>query len=108
MSDTPREYTPDEVRDELMRTIWAAVSYWEKLPEKQVHTVRERLSGLAFSILATLDGCGAMPAFSVTPVPHESDKDYFQSQGENWYPTNEPDLGMLHDFFYKLDPMIKK
>jgi len=99
MSDTtdPRVYTPDEVRDELLEHICIMVDYWDKVsPDK-----RDAMEGLAFSILSTLDGCGPLPAFLVTPMAHPDDKAYHQEQGENWYPEDQPDLGMLHEFFHK-------
>lgn len=57
-----REYTTDEVRDLFLQRIWAYIEYWDNLPHK---TTTERLEGLAFSILAMLDGSG------VAVIAHE-------------------------------------
>jgi hypothetical protein len=99
MSDnTPREYTAEETRDMLLAHIHRMVDYWHK--ESRVTDTREKLSGLAFSILVALDGDAAsLPGFVVSPAPHPTDKDYHREQGENWFPTGV-DLGVLHEFFH--------
>ena len=97
---TPREYTAEETRDMLIKKIHALVNYWDK--ETRVTDTREKLSGLAFSILSTLDG-GQMglPGFVVSPNPHPTDKQYHQDQGENWFPDGV-DLGVLHEFYHQV------
>lgn len=50
----PREYTPEEVRAMFLQHIRTLVTYWERVP--QAPTAREKLEGLAFSILVTLEG----------------------------------------------------
>lgn len=106
--DKPREWTEDEIRERLLRHVWDMVEYWADRPGKPIE---ERLSGLAFSILAALDGCAmAIPAFIVAPCPHESDKDFNRSNGDNWYPENhkakvKADIGgSLHELFHKFEP----
>jgi hypothetical protein len=104
----PREYTPEEVKQHFLDHIWEMIEYWDKLkPRTGARSQRERLEGLAFSLLVTLDGCsGGMPGFIVAPSTHESDKEYHKEQGENWYPQNNDakvncDIGgTLHDDFY--------
>jgi len=95
----PRPYTPEEVRDLLLDHVRNLVSYWER--EARAPDAHAKLEGLAFSILAALDGCANLPAFLVTPVPHETDRAYHEDEGSNWYPEDRPDLGPLHEFFYK-------
>ncbi len=101
----PREYTTDEIRTKLLEHIWHMIDYWEK--EDRPKDVRERLEGLAHSILATLDGAsGEVPSFIVAPLGHLEDKAFYKSQGENWYPCNEKvpvkgDIGgALHELLY--------
>lgn len=102
----PRVYTPDEVRDMLMDYIWGTVDYWDTVEGERDQ--RSRLAGLAFTLLSTLDGCSAeLPGFLVTPMPHETDKDYHQEEGQNWFPEDKPDLGMLHEYFGSRDPRKK-
>ena len=82
----PREYTEEEVREQFLDNIRAYVKYWDKLPDM---STRERLEGLAFSILAAIDGATAeLPAFILAPLPHEEDKEYLRNRGKNWYPEN--------------------
>lgn len=97
---TPRAYTPEEVRDRLLDHLWVMVDYWER--EERAPTARDKITGFMHSTLAALDGCSmALPGFLVTPQPHRSDKKFHQSRGENWFPTNRPDLGSLHEFMYQ-------
>ncbi len=99
----PRELTPEEIRDNLLDHVWAMIGWWET--ESRAASPRDKLEGLAFSILAALDGSAAdLPAFKVTPIPHPEDKAYNQSEGDDWYPEDQPDLGTLHEFFHSRDP----
>lgn len=98
-----QELTTDEIRTKFLRHIWHMIDYWEK--EDRPETVRERLEGLAHSMLSTLDGCsGELPSFIVAPHPHPEDKAFYISEGENWYPMNEEaegDIGgCLHELLY--------
>ena len=64
--------------------------YWDKVDGKDApKTQKDRLEGLAFSMLVILDG-GAMdlPGFIVAPDPHPSDKEYHISEGSNYFPEN--------------------
>ena len=107
MTDTePRAYTPDEVQGMLLDHIWNLIDYWNDLDTERDR--RERMSGLAFSILSMLDGCSmGLPGFLVTPIPHSSDKEYHRDEGQNWFPEDKPDLGMLHEAFGSRDPKRK-
>ena len=83
---------------------------------REERDVKEKLSGLAFSILSTLDGCTAdFPGFELIPAPHPDDKAYHEENGSDWWPPMPEDLMerddiftvhggyMLHEFFYKKD-----
>lgn len=101
-----REYTTDEIREKFLRHVWNLIEYWEK--EDRPGSTRERLEGLAHSILATLDGASAeLPSFIIAPSPHESDKAYHKKEGENWYPENKASVngdigGALHELLYPI------
>ena len=105
----PRELTTDEVRENLLRQVWRLVDYWDKnAPRRDVHG---KLSGLAFSILAMLDGADIdIPRFIVAPCPHEADQSYHEQREENWHPYNDPGsvkcdvAGSLHELFHKFNP----
>ena len=101
--DEPHEMTADEVRDKLLSHIWTMIRYWERNGGVE----RDKMEGLAFSILVALDGSSSgLPGFVVAPAPHESDIDFHKEHGENWYPPFEEDHvcdigGSLHDHFHK-------
>jgi len=98
----------------LLDHVWGMIDYWDKLEPmpagaEEPRTQKDRMSGLAFSILSMLDGSSMdIPAFLVTPMPHESDKEYHQEEGTNWFPEDQPDLGMLHEHFGSRDPRRRK
>lgn len=93
--------TAEEVREEFLRHISDLVEYWDS--ESRAHTLRERLDGLAFSILNIFDGTTtALPAFNISCAPHPDDKEFSISNGEDWY---EDGLVIndcsLHELWYR-------
>jgi hypothetical protein len=77
-----RAFTKDEVTEMFLGHMWSLVDYWSH----QQTTDKEKLKGLLFSILATLDGVDMdMPKFLVIPDPHPADKAWFTKQRENYY-----------------------
>lgn len=100
----PREMTPEECRDELLSHVHRLIAWW--LNESRAVTPREKMEGLAFSILSALDGCaGALPRFAVTPSPHPEAAAYHRGRGENWWPTG-CDLGPLQEHFHRPRPGV--
>lgn len=96
----PRQYTTEEVRDMFLKQVRDLVDYWET--ESRFKTSREKLEGLAFSIMSTIDGCSlTVPGFVLAPSPHPDDAAYHREQGENWFPagpkTKHDIAGSLHD-----------
>lgn len=89
----PRAYTPEEVRQHFLDHICRMISYWNGEDGSNVpkdYSSRERLEGLAHSILVMIDGrSGNMPAFDISPSPHPDDKEYLKKNGENWYEPGE-------------------
>lgn len=111
MENTPREYTREEVRERFLGQIRMFVTdqvtraYPQQEPEKR-RELRERLEGLAHSILCILDGRTNLPAFVVAPAPHPGDQADHQAHSENWYPA-APEVACdiaweanLHELFY--------
>jgi hypothetical protein len=79
-----REYTRKEVKDQFLQHVRRLINYWETV-DKEMSSIK-KLEGLAFSILATIDGCGVgLPGFILSPNPHEDDKQYCIDEGENYY-----------------------
>jgi hypothetical protein len=112
--DAPRQYTEDEIRAMFLQHVWAMIDYWANVDEGKhdIRGRREMLSGFAHSMLAAIDGCSVgLPGFLLIPYPHESDREYLQGQGDNWFPefhaTEEVcDVsgGSLHELLYRHDP----
>ena len=105
-----REYTTSEVRNIFLEYIHQNIHYWETIKSEHDYNTHEKLEGLAFSILAALDGvAGGLPTFIVAPLPSKDDKQFHISEGDNYYPENHEiedkikcDIsGSLHELFYK-------
>ena len=95
----PRAYTSEEATEMFLNHVRALVEYWDGPISSQ--TTKDRLSGLAFSILTLLDGDSmAMPGCSVAVQPHEDDKAYHQANGENWFEPGTELGWQLHEKFY--------
>ncbi len=106
-----REYTEDEVREMFLKHVWHTIKYWDELPQK---STTEWLEGLAFSMLAAIDGCSAgIPAFILAPLPAKEDKEYHMKEGENYFADNDDEnikcdiAGGLHETFHHYKPKAK-
>jgi len=103
----PREYTTEEVRNLFLKKMKEIADVWANSPNK---SASERCNGVAFSILAELDGeSSTLPAFIVAPAPHPDDKEFNRKKGENWFPENPDESkikgdisGELHELWYKV------
>ena len=99
-----KEKSVEEVREEFLSHVRSMVDYWNDI-EKE--TTKEKLEGLAFSILSTLDGCTNLPCFIVAPLPHKDDRQFNIDEEEDYYAENKEDCvkcdiaGELHELFYK-------
>ena len=81
-----KEYTTEEVREKFLRKVNGIVKFWHEVKDR---TELEKLDGVAFSIMSTLDGCAIdLPMFIVAPAPHETDKEFHQEDGSDWYPES--------------------
>jgi len=93
-------YSEKEVRDMFMKKIKSITDCWSRYEAK---SNKERCEGVAFSILALIDGCSVdFPAINMLLAPHPDDKQCFIECGEDYF-----EEGMLinncclHDLFYK-------
>ena len=85
---TTRAKTVEEVRNEFLDCIRSIANFWADVSGK---TSQEMCNGLAFSILALLDGCNVgYPAMDISLSPHVSDKEYYQKNGDDWYEIRPP------------------
>lgn len=103
-----KELTHTQIRDRLLAKIAVLCRYWEN--ESRQSDVRAKLEGLAFSILAELDGESAdLPAFIIAPNPHKDDKQFRINRNESYYPENHRVInqingniaGDLHDHLHE-------
>lgn len=101
-----KEFTEEEVREKFLRKVNRLVTYW--LNENSQPDVKEKLEGLAFSILSMIDGSQLdLPGFILAPLPAEEDKDYCIENGEDYFPQNHSSnvkcdiAGGLHELLHK-------
>jgi len=109
-----RQYTPKEIERQFIEHVSGLVDHWSQtdfssapsLVARSGNEATARCDGLAFSILAALDGSSmGVPAFVVAPTTHETDQSFNVRHGENWYPSNHDveinaDIGGgLHDAY---------
>ena len=101
MSKGARELTTDEMKTHFLNYIHDLVDYWEH--EDRATTTKDKLEGLAFSILSTIDGDSAeLPAYALIPLGNPDDIEYCKSMGQDYYPEETEDIaGALHDNFMK-------
>jgi hypothetical protein len=103
-----KEKTVDVVRGEVLNHIRDMVNYWESSEGK---TSKEKLDGLAFSILVMLDGESNLPPFIVAPLESSENIQFAISEGRDYYPENKVEIvskikcdiaGSLHDQYYQV------
>ena len=81
--DGPRELTKEEMVNELLGHVQSCVDYWEGLEGK---SSKEKLEGLAFSLLVMIDGGAQVGPFNLTPVISDDDIEYLKAHNTNWPP----------------------
>lgn len=103
MEKTSRALTEDEIRDRFLKQVHSMARYWAGLDGSNVSedsTPLYRTEGLAFSILAAIDGCSmAVPAFKLIADPHPEDQSFHEENDENYYPEGVDISGGLHEFW---------
>lgn len=95
--EKPRALTVEEMRLRFVEEVHYAVRFWHH--NSDCTDDRQRLDGLAHSILVMLDGEAAqVPGFLLIPAPHPSDKGYLKRHNENWW-ISQDIAGHLHERF---------
>lgn len=85
--DSPRAYTPEEMRHKFLSHVRAISNYWASDKITFNNTLHERLNGLVFSLLVLFDGgSGDMPGFDIVCRPHPDDEAFCKSEQTNWVP----------------------
>jgi len=96
-----RAYTKEEARKKFLDQIHNTVDHWEN--ESRAETSKEKLDGLAFSILSMIDGSTMqIPSINIVLNPHTDDKEYHQEKGTNWFEEGMiiNDDCHLHEFWH--------
>lgn len=76
-------YSENEVRDMFLKKIKSITNCWSNYEAK---TNKERCEGVAFSILALIDGCSLdFPAINMLLAPHPDDKKYCIARDEDYF-----------------------
>lgn len=78
-----RAYTAEEAREQFMDQVRHLVRHWER--ESRAPTAKEKLEGLAFSIMNIFDGTSGLPAFDIVCAPHPDDKQYHIDEGSKYF-----------------------
>lgn len=93
---TPRAYTAEELRNNVLNHVRLMVEYWATLPGLDE---RSRCDGVAFSILTMIDGSADQPPMALVALSSDEDKKYSVEKGENWveHGTVINDDVMLHE-----------
>lgn len=101
MSEEPRAYTKEEVREDFLYTIRSLPKYWANVDNG--YTTEEKIEGAFHSFLSLLDGCSSFPCFDIVLRPHPDDKDFHIGEGSNYYEDGMAinDDCLLHKLFYK-------
>ena len=99
MSEEPRAYTANELRDLLLRRMHDIAREWAQIERD---TVLERIKGALFSTLVLLDGGQlGFPGFDLVAKPHETDKQFCIDNGENWIEPDTVISCQLYEHFYR-------
>ncbi len=99
----PRAKTVEEAKMEILNHIKNMADYWET-DVKNV-SIRYRLHGIIFSILAMFDGeDGKLPTMDIVMSPHPDDEEWHKGNGDNWFPFGLTlEDGDLHEIWSNLD-----
>lgn len=103
-----RQLLPAECRARLFAHLGALVAYWRDLPEAQLlagnpdgDVTQERLTGLLFSFLSTMDGSSlSIPGFQLVPNVRDEEQDEGIAAGEEYWPREAINRGVeMHAAF---------
>ena len=99
----PHAYDAKEAPEVFLRHLAMVKKYWMDLPNI---TLQQRMSGVIFSILSTVDGCnGAMPGFNIVPVVSDHNARFHAKCGEHWFQDGKPinEQVQLHELWHQVE-----
>ena len=105
MEYSPEVYTEEEVTKMFINKVHSIINYWHR--DDRTPDVKEKLEGVAHSILCVIDGNTDLPGFILAPNPHSDDKQYYIEKGESFFPENHESKincdisGCLHELLFK-------
>lgn len=89
----------EELIEEFIDHIHSLIDYWEN--EERSPTSKEKLEGLAFSILVTLDGGSDIGGYKLMPCSYPEDAVFEVYEDRKFSPVDYDIAGYLHERFYK-------
>lgn len=95
MMHKARPITNDEARDIFLRHVAGLVEYWDGQPGTQ----QSKLRGLAFSILAAVDGSSVgLPGYHLIPMTSPENEQHAKDCGYDYYPASiDRRLALIED-----------
>lgn len=100
-----KKITRDEARYLLLKHLAGLVDYWEK--ESRAETVRERMEGLLFSVLAALDGSAVgLPGYKIIPIA--DDNQWLKDNGVDYYAAEDIGSGMHSEIYKYLNNKVER
>lgn len=98
-----RVITKEEARKMVLEQMYEIKEFWEK--ESREKTLKGKMEGCIFSILALLDGSSpGLPMMHISLRPHDDDERYHKANDENWFESGQVinDDVELHNEWAKL------
>lgn len=81
-----KKISKKEAQLRFLKHVCGMVHYWSTVQHDNVKDTQDRVSGVAFSILAAIDGSSmAVPGYVLIPDPHPEDEAFHKANDEDWY-----------------------
>lgn len=99
-----REFTKEEVRDQVLKHVKTMVAYWSAIDLPPA----DKCDGIAFSILTMIDGVASVPPLSLWVDTSEEWQQECKENGEDYYPLKVciNDDVMLHELYTSMPDVV--
>jgi hypothetical protein len=90
----------EQLREQFLNSVRMYAREWASYKNK---TPQQRCDGLAFTLMALLDGTDVdLPAFDLVARPHPDNEAYHKAHGQDWVVDGQVinDDVHLHDMYY--------